>query len=368
MDVMVIGGVWDLKGGRPSKLVEQFTEGVRKVEPRADLLNGGDWSDLPIWHPNSHTGVWGNGFSAPHVLFWMPDIPDGNAHKVIGEIKQRYPRMMLIGSKRIDGRDLTFPDVIDRMLKTKQNLGVIIDKVNGRYRMKLVDPLGNLFYHGDDFRELGRVAMERVQYLANVRRIRSQNGGILDQEAEVPKPFLDLIREYAEEFDRLVPRPKEVSRFLGNAAFRCSHGFPAFRSKGGVIYVSKRNVDKSGIGPDGFVACKPFEPFDSQVEFYHRDHEVKPSVDAPIDLLIFYHCPRINFLIHGHVYADTGHFTRKPIPCGAIEEFDAIRGKIGHDVGVFILNLKGHGFIAGASSIDKLRGLQFKARPMEELA
>jgi len=369
MYTMIIGGRWDNDGGRPSKLVESFAEGVRKVDPRAELLNGGNLEkELPVWEVDGQ-------FDDIHTLFWLPDIPN-DAPKLLPMLKKRYPRLMLIGSKRVDERDIGLPEVINRMLETKMNLGVIVNKVDGRFRAKLIDPLGNLFYEGDDFRRLGVAAMERVTFLASVTRVRSENGGVLEEEAKVPEDFLALIREYADEFDRLIPRPKKVSRFLGNAAFRCSHGFPAFRAQGGIIYVSKRNVDKSGIGQEGFVPVKPFRPYDSSVQFFDRTYGSKPSVDTPVNLLFFYHFPRINYLIHGHVYVrDGAAMTSRPIPCGAVEEFDEVLDChrkhalfFGTPGERFLVNLKGHGFVAGAATVEQLRGLKFKARPAEERA
>lgn len=163
---------------------------------------------------------------------------------------------------------------------------------------------------------------------------------------------------------KLVPRPKQTNRFLGNAAFRCSYGFPAFRGHGELIYVSRRNVDKTGIGIKDFVPVKPFEYYDSEVKYYGN---AKPSVDTPVNLLIFKHFPKINYLLHGHVYIRHAPMTAKPIPCGATEEFEALmdaRFGIGNS---YWANLKGHGFIVGGETIERLkRDVEFYARPTLE--
>lgn len=354
--VILIGGRWDLDGGRPSKVFAAFARGFQQVFPHAKCLNGGDLSEIQ------------REVQDLTVLVWFPDIPN-EEDKLLGQLKQLHPRMTLVASKRLDGRNITLPKVVDGMLAAKVNLGLLIDRKGDQFRGQLIDPLGNLFASSTDFFELGVATAKRVEFISNVRRVRSEALGVMLERAEVPERFLSLIHDYAGIFDQLVPRPEKVSRFLGNAAFRCSHGFPAWRSKGGLIYVSQRNVDKSGINQDGFVPVKPFEPFDGSVQFFRRGAE-KPSVDTPVNLLFFYRFPRINFLIHGHVYARYAGFTRRPVPCGAIEEFEEAMEVLnpGTEVNRFVLNLKGHGFIAGGHSIDDIAGLEFEPRPTLEPA
>ena len=89
-----------------------------------------------------------------------------------------------------------------------------------------------------------------------------------------------------------------------------------------------------------------------------------------MNLLFFHRFPRINFLIHGHVYARYATNTQRPVPCGAIEEFqeaiDALNP--GTEVNRFVINLKGHGFLAGGHEVRDIMGLEFEPRPTLERA
>jgi hypothetical protein len=75
----------------------------------------------------------------------------------------------------------------------------------------------------------------------------------------------------------------------------------------------------------------------------------------------------INYILHGHVYLDGEKVTNSPIPCGALEEVDEIfHAMPSFNCRSFLLNLRGHGFIACVDKIEGLRGLKFIARPMPE--
>lgn len=362
MKIVAVGGTWNADGGRPSKVFARLARGIAEALAAPDdhvhVANGGPIELLAA--PTADTDV----------LIWMPDVPNDHP-KLIDQIKQSHPRVILVGSKRLDGRDITLVDVLNRMLHAKMNLGLVIDKQGDRFRGRVFDPLGNVFAEGQDFEVLGRALAERARFLRSMHRVGSVSIGpikpehIEDQQA-IPPTFIDFVRGAATIFDRLVPRPKQVTRFLGNAAFRCSYGFPALRLRKR-IYVSPRNIDKGVIGPESFVPVEPFRPFDPQVLYYGK---VQPSVDTPVDLLLFDRYPSINFLIHGHVYIKDAPFTVDPIPCGAIEEFEAIYEAVGVWSGPwFCVNLRGHGCILGwhACPTAKPEAHLFYARPTEEL-
>lgn len=365
MKAIAVGGTWDPQGGRPSKLFERLVEGFMETYPETQSFNGGELSALmPHLLEFIEAG-------SPDVLIWMPDISN-DEHKLLDRLKVQFPRTILIGSKRLDGRSIGLPEVVDRMLQVKMNLCLVFDRKGDKFQGTILDPLGNVFSAEDetDFNKLGFEIGARARYLQSVRRVGSESLGEADWAREGARrcdpEFFQVIREYAAEFDRLVPRPEKVSRFLGNAAFRCTHGFPAYRDAArGLIYVSRRNVDKGGIGPGEFVPVVPYRPYDSKVSFYGT---IKPSVDTPINLLLFDYFTEVNFLIHGHVYATNGLFTKRVVPCGAIEEFEAIREALDDrpDLPWFEVNLRGHGCIIAGRNIDDLCGVQFYARPTEE--
>jgi hypothetical protein len=216
---------------------------------------------------------------------------------------------------------------------------------------------------------MGRAIGNRLKFLATVLRIGTER--IEGAVPPVPEEtgFFDYIRTAAQQFSGLLPVPKIVERFVGNAAFRCSHGFPAFRD-GDIAFISRRNIDKASIGADGFVPVI-LTPGSGPKTVYKYFGEHKPSVDTPIQAHLFATYPRIKYLIHGHVYVAGADFIDTLWPCGAYQEAGDIAEKIwdGHgpeNVTRFVLNLKGHGFIAGADDYRYFESLKFVARPFPE--
>ena len=173
----------------------------------------------------------------------------------------------------------------------------------------------------------------------------------------------ELIKGYADDFHRLMMPEEGVSRFLGNASFRCiKSGFPSFRGEDGIVFVSRRNVDKRYIGPEAFVATRLDEH--GNVEYWGEN---KPSVDTPIQLRLYDMLPNVNFMLHAHVYVDKAPYSNYPVPCGAIEEVDKIMGLIDANDTDFSINLLGHGSIVFASSIEYLKNIPYIGRNIPEL-
>jgi ribulose-5-phosphate 4-epimerase/fuculose-1-phosphate aldolase len=158
-------------------------------------------------------------------------------------------------------------------------------------------------------------------------------------------------------------------------SFRCQNGFPSFRGEDGIIFVSKRNVDKSDISAASFVPTYLDENMNTR---YFGD--AKPSVDTPVQLRLYKLFPWANYMLHAHCYVDTRgilgtemKFTSEPIPCGAIEEVSEIYNlipKLITDVPgtvdmynrnaprLLAINLAGHGCILIAKDIEIFKVLQ----------
>ena len=179
----------------------------------------------------------------------------------------------------------------------------------------------------------------------------------------VDKEYLEIIKRYAEEFHRLI-MPEPTTRFLGNTSFRCTKGgFPSFRD-GDYIYVSKRNIDKEHIDENGFVPV--YAHREGEKVAYLGDN--KPSVDTPIQLELYELFPCINYIIHSHTYVKDGVFTETPLPCGAYEEVAEIDKAISNKwEDFYAINLKGHGCIVMSSDVEKLKSVEFFARPIPEV-
>jgi hypothetical protein len=170
-------------------------------------------------------------------------------------------------------------------------------------------------------------------------------------------------------------------------SFRCQNGFPSFRGENGIIYVSRRNVDKSNINAASFV---PTYLDETETVKYFGDN--KPSVDTPVQLRLYKNFPWANYMIHAHCYVDVSKIpealflrTLKPIPCGALEEVSEIieaytfgrfywESKYNNEPPrLLAINLKGHGCILIAKDIEILKELQkykdscFVQRPIPEV-
>jgi hypothetical protein len=319
---------------------------------RCPGLNGGNLQALDL------------DFTQFDALLWMPHI-DNSEDKILPRIKAKNRKLLLVSSKRCVEADYRESDVVGRLLKTRSNLGIMIESEQltplggGRYRFKLLDPLGNIFCDTTDIEKLCHILLERVEFLLSLTRVSSSKVGER-QEVYVPLGFLDIVRSYGDRFAEYV-NAINPNRFLGNAATRCSYGFPAHRN-GNRVFVSRRNVDKQSISAEDFVEV------DAKVGdgiVYWGDQ--KPSVDAPLQLLLFTEYPQVNYIIHGHVYVQGVPMTLLKIPCGALEEFGEIRSLFPDLSSTnFAVNLKGHGCLIMARDLEFLRRCELRGRPFPE--
>jgi hypothetical protein len=354
MKALFVGGTWDKNGGKPSKIFSQFVGGAIEYFSESQVRNGGIYGDL-------YAGV------DCDVAFWMPNVPN--------DLDMIHPKSRgflacnetLVCSKamyeRPDREEVTFADALAKMLHMKANLGVLVRKDGNRFTGQIADPLGNTYGAiKDDFNHLGAVAAQRAIFLKGLTRIGSKRIGAIDDFIPIDDGFIKEVREFAGEFAKLLPTPENCDRFLGNASFRCSHGFPSFRLRdhnGERIMVSRRDVDKTGIGLKDFVPVNPYRPYSECVEYYGQN---KPSVDTPVELIIFDHFKRVNYLMHGHVYLKDTMVTCRILPCGVIEEWEEIRNLIDQDPagisawskGKFGINLRGHGCLIGVHDVKDL--------------
>jgi hypothetical protein len=206
-------------------------------------------------------------------------------------------------------------------------------------------------------------------YLLGLKRIRSERNVCLDREdVPISDAFLAIVKESAVRFSELIPKPSDgaVTRFVGNALFRCTNGFPSFRGQSGEVWVSRRDVNKEGIGKSDFI---PVRLCGDVVEYgvVGQTQEAKPSVDAAIHCELYRMYPSINYILHGHVYLVGEKTTQNAIPCGAMQEVKEIFHSMPNFSHLyFLLNLKGHGFIACSDKIGRLRNLKFVQRPIPE--
>ena len=378
--MLIVGGTFDHNGGRPSGLVRSIDKSIReKTTFDVTTVNGGWVEDL---HEEILPSVFGF-----DIVLWFANV--SNDEVKLRDVKAINPKCILITSKRNDDRKYTFAELISRALAIKANLTIEFSKdPDGLFNMMLFDPLGNVFYDGFMVDELCTKLLDRTKQLLMFTRVPS----VQDTTQEVPvvpeeTEFFSFAHSCADIFHNLIRPAKGTERFLGNMSFRCQNGFPSFRGENGIIYVSRRNVDKSDIGATSFV---PTYLDDTNTVRYFGDS--KPSVDTPIQLRLYKYFSWANYMIHAHCYVDIqdisdvmGFSTTQPIPCGALEEVDEILERYvfwddlwksyhnGETPRLLAINLVGHGCILIAKDVEILKELQkykdncFVARSMPEV-
>jgi ribulose-5-phosphate 4-epimerase/fuculose-1-phosphate aldolase len=297
------------------------------------------------------------------VILWFPNVP--NEFPKFRNMKDFFPHATLVTSKRnVEGK-YTFADMVNRALGTKSSFMVEYTKdCNGVYNGRLFDALGCVWVDSTpNFIKVITRLFERIEFIRSLTREGSTCTGIGKEVPDQPE-FFAIVKHLGDLFHKLVHPAEGVKRFLGNASFRCERGFPAFRDSDDRTFVSRRNVDKRFINRDAFVEVA----LGDRTVLYKGDN--KPSVDAPIMLRLFSQFPKVNYIIHSHVYIKNAPFTAHALPCGSVEEFDEIVRAhkrvhvVTHD---FSINLLGHGSIVLAKDVQHLKNIIYYARPAPEV-
>ena len=377
--ILLVGGNFDNAGGRPSGLFEKICNEVkvREYEGKilADVYNGGFVDEL---RNNILPQV--KDFD---IVVWAPNVP--NTEEKIRNVKEINPKTILISTKR-NNNEYNFAELISRALAQKSNLVIEFSKFLENpsiYKMMVFDPLGNKFFDGTSVENMVNVLLKRALELTDFTRIGSKQS----DKSTIPsvpneKKFFEFARSCSDIFHNLINPAEGTTRFLGNMSFRCQNGFPSFRGKDNIIYVSKRNVDKRFIDANSFVATYMGE--NGEVRYFG---DAKPSVDTPVQQRLYQMFPNMNYMIHAHCYFNgTGlkelksdgnvYKTKIPVPCGAIEEVKEIVNAIHifdiNDARFIAINLTGHGCLLMASDVREFTELMkykdncFAKRPVTE--
>jgi hypothetical protein len=351
MKILFVGGNFDGSGGRESSLITKITNKLKTMPSVEELtlFNGGFYNQL-----NDILKI----VTRFDVVFWWSNVP--NSLSKIRDIKKYNPRVLLVASKRNDGGKYSYAQMINRALSVKANLLVEFKKENNVVNFNVFDPLATSWYTGSNVEDFANAIFNRLNFLLSVTRVSTTKA---EKENKVPnnKEFFKLVKSWAKVFHKLIKPEKTVTRFLGNSSFRCQRGFPSFK-KDSKIYVSKRNVDKRFIDKNNFV-----EVFKANNKIYYCG-EHKPSVDTPVQLELYKHFPNINYMLHSHVYVEGGTFTKKAVPCGALEEVDEILSVIkDKNTNLYKINLIGHGCLIMSSNLKPIKKLKFYTRPLPEV-
>lgn len=337
MKLLLVTGTFDDKEGKASHFGNVLRDKAEGYKIDVTHYNGGHLTDFNAIMNDMHT------FGS---ILWMPNV-DNSVEKMLPVIKNLAPKAILISSKRVIEKMYDEFAIVGRLLKTHSNLGLVVSKEDKDYKFSLLDPLGNRWCDKVSLEDAADVLFERLKKIKTYRRVGSESIGPR-KSIEMSKDFLEIVKSYGEQFDQLI-RAVHKERFLGNASTRCMHGFPAARSNENIL-ISRRNIDKTIISEEGFVEVKT-DP--SIVKYYGDD---KPSVDTPVQIRLFDYYPKVNYIVHGHVYIKDAPTTARNIPCGYIEEFDEITNIFENkDCSNFAVNLRGHGCILLAESLEWLK-------------
>ncbi len=295
------------------------------------------------------------------VVLWFANVPN-TEDKIIHRIKAKNRKVILITSKR-NNDEYSFQELIAHSLSVKANLTVTFTRRDEGFAMRVHDPLGNVWVDSCfDVDTVFNGVMQRANSLADYTRQGVVKSSATHSVVPIDAEFMSYIRSKADVFHELIS-PSKTTRFLGNSSFRCTKGgFPSM-CKDGDIYMSKRNVDKSDICVDGFVPVY----FDGDAITYDGDH--KPSVDTPIQVRLYKHYDKALYMIHAHVYLEEPTFTTTEcIPCGAVEEFKEIVNAVPDKEAInFGINLKGHGSLIIADSVEAMKKFTFVKRGWPEI-
>lgn len=348
MKILLTAGTWDNDGGKSSSLMNKMHDLLKK-ENDFDITfyNGGYYEKLNeiVMTAKEY-----------EVILWMAKVPE--ELEPVRFVKTVNPMATVIGSKKNINNELSFVDILNKTLLQRNNLSIMFSKNEDeyKYKMLLFDPLGTSWYEGYDISALTTVMVDRIRFILTTRREKTFK---VNGTHEVPnnEEFFSYVRNVAEIFHKTIEHADGVTRFLGNASFRGSD----------VIYVTRRDVDKSLIDKDNFVAA--FLGEDDKVHYYG---DYKPSKDTVVQTRLYKMFPNINFIIHSHCYAKDASFTKTPVPCGALDEIDEVLDVVkdnynnDYSLNYYKFNLNGHGCLIFANSIELLKETEYVTRHLPE--
>lgn len=351
-----VGGTFDDNGGRESGYIRKLAEALSTISPNGFFINGGSFENL------KHQMMYMDKYD---VIIWMPDIPNDKP-KLIKSIKKEHPHKILVTSKNNRESKYSFMEIIARALSVKSNLFVEFYGESTGIKARLCDPLGNEFCDTPYIHELAVRLMHRLSELKGYTRITSV---CIDPTHDAPlthkAKFIKYAAGYADTFHDLI-HPSETSRYLGNASFRCESGFPSVKENG-QIYVSPRNMDKRKISPEVFVPVQLVTSLSLNITVVYYKGPLKPSVDAPIQLILYNYYKNIKYMIHSHTYIQGARYIEKIIPCGAVEEaYEIIKTFPAPDTRLVMVNLRGHGSLVMSSKIEGIKDIPYKKREVPE--
>ncbi len=163
MNTILVGGVFDDKGGRASGYVVKLANALYQHGMKCTIVNGGTLPELADIYYN---------LSQYQVIFWMVDV-DNELEKYLPQIKASYPHSFLISSKYNQGR-YTVKDLMQRALSAKSNLLIEFNKSKGKVLATVYDPLCNAYCVDEaNVNHVAEVLAERLKFITQLKRVHS---------------------------------------------------------------------------------------------------------------------------------------------------------------------------------------------------
>lgn len=348
MNKLIVGGFYGDKHFKESSIIKKLAIALGTLT----VVNGGDINMLS--HPILKEAV-----DNADLTIWAPDV--------LNDEEKFYPTKkkgsFLVCTKVMrEGYGLDV--AVSRIFKMHANAVIAIYKDSNKlYAFELVDALGNTWVKTHDIQTLADTIMK--MYTWSKSQIRVQSNALATPFQD--QVFIDLVKKVSGKVEAL-----NVGRFFGNCSTRCASLFPSARKTNDLThaeavcaYVSPRDIDKAGIRCEDMI----FTRMRATMGTYPFDYmgNKKPSVDTPIHLKIYEHFRDVNYIIHGHAYIKGGQYTEDYYPCGDLREFNEISNALSMKYNCF--NLKNHGFIFIADSLEEMSGLsdlEFIPKPIGE--
>lgn len=106
MKTLILGGVFNDEGGRPSGYIRQLGEALSRLGGTdITVLNGGYYTDLETYLISLPAYAW---------VYWMGDIPNDKP-KIVNTIHTKAPQCRMIISKNNRTHKYTHSDLMGRM-------------------------------------------------------------------------------------------------------------------------------------------------------------------------------------------------------------------------------------------------------------
>lgn len=333
MKTILVGGTFSLNEGEPSTIIKLLADELNKENNECYWYNGGTSDNL--LDATKMASTWKD------LILWFPNISN--------DIKKNYPQKnkgtVLICSK-VMREGYNRYDSCSRIFTMHGNAVIEIYKEETGFRFILVDALANEWVNTMDISILAKAIIEFYNWTKkSIRKNTSKKS--IEKQTDILNKLSDLTKQVADKVEL-----KKGSRYFGNVSTRCESMFPTLRFNSNSFYVSARNIDKQRITSDDFVIVTS-----NNSELYYEGDR-KPSVDSPVQIIIYNLRPNINYMIHGHAYVKNTIETECYFPCGDIREipyiFQAMRL---NDSDFGIINLKNHGFLFYSDTIENLEKL-----------